>query len=606
MPESRRYAASPRLVLLVTVLASVLTAALVAGLLGFSAARAEVAPVAVDLATASAYSALGASALTNDGPSTFSGSVGVSPNNEFTGMHKAVFVGGTQDVNNAKAIQAHTDAVAAYQQIRALAPTATIADDLAGRTITPGVYYAAAALAMTTELTFDAGGDPNAYFIFQINAGLNTTAGTTMLLKGGAQASHIFWQVAAGTVIGGTSTFLGTVLSYAEATAGSTVDLDGRLISITAAVTVTNIHMTGVPAFSDPVADTATTRQATAVSFNVLQNDGSVATGATFSRTQLSTTPQLIGQAAGPTPASPRYGSVTCLDSGTERGTCSYQPIASFIGVDGFDYSLAKSGRTFNVHVTITVTAESTATVIRADRVVATSAGTTVVFNPLANDSPGIDSAAVNAATPNAEGVIVAADVTALAITAVSELTPAEGQITCDATSCRYVPPTSTFTGVTRATYSVSTTPGSAELLTGSITISVDPTPLVTRGFSAAASSAPTVALAGLGTPLAPTAVVSCTDKRPATTVRWLPNADGAPHNTTWVLERRVAVTTPGTWVGVAVLPASTTSFTDYLVGEGQTYQWRLRPDLNLWQGTFSPASLATSQPDATSAVGCG
>ena len=55
----------------------------------------------------------------------------------------------------------------------------------------------------------------------------------------------------------------------------------------------------------------------------------------------------------------------------------------------------------------------------------------------------------------------------------------------------------------------------------------------------------------------------------------------------------------------VAELGSAATSFTDSRLGEGRAYQWQVRPDLQRWTGTFSPASAAITQPAATSALGC-
>ena len=44
-------------------------------------------------------------------------------------------------------------------------------------------------------MTLDGEGIPNAIFIFQVDAALNTAAASTIALVNGAPASNVFWQV---------------------------------------------------------------------------------------------------------------------------------------------------------------------------------------------------------------------------------------------------------------------------------------------------------------------------------------------------------------------------------------------------------------------------
>ncbi|MEZ0605229.1 Ig-like domain-containing protein [Paraburkholderia sp. IW21] len=141
------------------------------------------------------------------------------------------------------------------------------ADELAGRTLPPGVYRSAAgtfdiggAGRTTANLTLDAGGDANAVWVFQTAANTGTlNVGVTgpatpavpiqVLLVNGAQSKNVFWYVPGGAVIGTGSTMTGTMLSNASitfSTAGGTpptavvTTLNGRAIALTAAVTMVN------------------------------------------------------------------------------------------------------------------------------------------------------------------------------------------------------------------------------------------------------------------------------------------------------------------------------------------------------------------------------
>jgi hypothetical protein len=140
-------------------------------------------------------------------------------------------------------------------------------DELAGRTLPPGVYLSALGTfdiggvgRTTASLTLDAGGDANAVWVFQTAAGTGTlNVGVTgpatpavpiqVLLVNGAQSKNVFWYVPAGAVIGTGSTMTGTMLSNASitlSTVGGTpptaviTTLNGRAIALTAAVTMVN------------------------------------------------------------------------------------------------------------------------------------------------------------------------------------------------------------------------------------------------------------------------------------------------------------------------------------------------------------------------------
>ncbi len=74
---------------------------------------------------------------------------------------------------DAVAMQAQNDLVTAYNDAAGRSSTATISADLAGSTLTPGVYTSATSLALTGDLTLDGAGDPNAVFVFQAGSALN-------------------------------------------------------------------------------------------------------------------------------------------------------------------------------------------------------------------------------------------------------------------------------------------------------------------------------------------------------------------------------------------------------------------------------------------------
>jgi hypothetical protein len=149
---------------------------------------------------------------------------------------------------------ARLDAQTAYLALAAMPSGANPGGNLAGLTLTPGVYTAPAGsfLIQGGNLTLDAQGNANAVFVFQMATtltvgGPGAAAPQSVILAGGAQAKNIFWQVGTAATInaGGGGTMVGTIISQAGAafsTLGNTavVTLQGRALSLGASVTVVN------------------------------------------------------------------------------------------------------------------------------------------------------------------------------------------------------------------------------------------------------------------------------------------------------------------------------------------------------------------------------
>jgi hypothetical protein len=201
------------------------------------ASPAMASPISVDLGSAASFSILAGAAATVPG-STLPDEVGAVT--AITDDAGTVYGSTKHPVNDAATQLAIVNAGNAFTAASGLAAGNTLTgDDLGGQTLVPGVYHSVAALAATSAVTFNANGDPNAYFIIQGDVTLNTTASTSMILLGGAQASHIFWVVEGAATLGASSSFVGTILSNGGAvTVGASVHFAGRAISLSAAVTL--------------------------------------------------------------------------------------------------------------------------------------------------------------------------------------------------------------------------------------------------------------------------------------------------------------------------------------------------------------------------------
>jgi Ice-binding-like len=137
------------------------------------------------------------------------------------------------------AAQAQLDLSIAYNYIVGLTGAALLPGDMSGLTLTPGLYKTASTVMLSGgNVTLDAQGNANAIFIFQIGSTLTTITNTQVILAGGAQAKNIFWQVGSSATLGTNSIFKGNILALASITITAGVNLEGRALAQTAAVTL--------------------------------------------------------------------------------------------------------------------------------------------------------------------------------------------------------------------------------------------------------------------------------------------------------------------------------------------------------------------------------
>ncbi len=196
------------------------------------------------LGSAAAYGILAASAITNSvGTSTVNGNLGEYPGSTVTG---AFTVTGATNLGNSAAHTAQNDALSAYTSMQTLGMAGTaISSNLDGQTLTPGNYKESSgtfhlASSGPATLTFNGAGT---YIIYAAST-LTTGAGgvPTMVLTGGATAANIFWIVGSSATInsGSAGTFEGNIVAQASITDTLGGIVNGSLIALTAAVTLSN------------------------------------------------------------------------------------------------------------------------------------------------------------------------------------------------------------------------------------------------------------------------------------------------------------------------------------------------------------------------------
>ncbi|MDP2290562.1 MAG: ice-binding family protein [Actinomycetota bacterium] len=206
--------------------------------LSFAATTSAAAPEgAVGLGAAGSYAVLAGSTVTNTGPSTVNGDVGVSPGSAVTGFPPGLVSNGTIHAADAEALAAKAALTTAFNDAAGRSSSAQITGNLGERTLIPGVYTGGA-LQLSGALTLDAQGDANALFVFQASSTLITASSSSVSLINGAGACNVYWQVGSSATLGTGSVMVGTVMALTSISAGTNAAIQGRLLAQTGAVTL--------------------------------------------------------------------------------------------------------------------------------------------------------------------------------------------------------------------------------------------------------------------------------------------------------------------------------------------------------------------------------
>ena len=193
--------------------------------------------------SASNFSLLAYSTITNTGSSVITGDVGLTPGTSITPGAWTLI--GTEYVADVTAVTAQTDASNAYTSLAAHGGYTPISSTLDGQTLTAGYYSESSGtfnLAQSGPGTLTLNGSSTDVFVFKAASTLVTGAGgiPTITLTGGALASNVYWLVGSSATInsGNTGTFEGNVIAQASVTVTLGGTVNGSLVALTGAVTL--------------------------------------------------------------------------------------------------------------------------------------------------------------------------------------------------------------------------------------------------------------------------------------------------------------------------------------------------------------------------------
>ena len=214
-------------------------------------------PLAIDLGSAATFGIAAGAGMTSTGITVVNGDVALSPTGTCTDaanncaiatyanaagltVNGTIFFAGDTDPAGsgvtANAVKA--DLNTAWLEGMAMVPTMTVTGSQLSSVnhYVPGVYYNANLnMAVGGLAILDAGGDPNAVFVFQVGTDFSDSGiianPSVITLTGGAQARNVWFIVGNDATIGNGSVWNGNVLAGNDLTINTGATMTGRALS---------------------------------------------------------------------------------------------------------------------------------------------------------------------------------------------------------------------------------------------------------------------------------------------------------------------------------------------------------------------------------------
>jgi hypothetical protein len=223
----------------------------------------------ISLGSAQSFAVLGGSTVTNTGPTTITGNVGLYPGSSITGQAQITLTGAYHIGDGpglGTAITAKNDLVTAYAALSSFGTATDKSGQILGDggtvlTLGPGVYSFSSTAQLTGTLKLDAGNTNGVYWVFQIGTDLTTaSASAVVLINAGSNNGSdvgVYWVLGTSdtaglgsATLGTTTAFEGNILALTSITlnTGATID-NGRALARNGAVTLDTSTISNVCPF---------------------------------------------------------------------------------------------------------------------------------------------------------------------------------------------------------------------------------------------------------------------------------------------------------------------------------------------------------------------
>ena len=148
---------------------------------------------------------------------------------------------GTAHVVDPVSLLAATDVAAAFMALNSNNTCGVVLGTPFGnQTLPPNVYCLGGASVLNGNLILDAGGNPNAIFVFKVGGTLSTNALSTITLAGGANFCNVYFWVNGAVTLGSGSVFQGTIIAAGAINLQAATILNGRGLTTMGAISTVN------------------------------------------------------------------------------------------------------------------------------------------------------------------------------------------------------------------------------------------------------------------------------------------------------------------------------------------------------------------------------